>query len=42
LFAGRHCAGGTGDGHAYVQRPVTVVGTDIYKLDHDKDGVGCE
>jgi hypothetical protein len=36
------CAGGSGDGPAYVRGPVTVVGTDIYDLDHDNDGVGCE
>jgi hypothetical protein len=36
------CAGGSGDGPAYVSGPVTVVGVDIYKLDHDRDGVGCE
>jgi hypothetical protein len=36
------CAGGSGNGPAYVQGPVQVVGTDIYKLDADHDGVGCE
>ncbi len=36
------CAGGSGDGPAYVKGPVTVVGTDIYDLDRDGDGVGCE
>jgi hypothetical protein len=36
------CAGGTGDGPAYVEGPVRVVGRDIYGLDHDKDGIGCE
>lgn len=36
------CAGGSGNGPAYVQGPVRVVGSDIYGLDHDKDGVGCE
>jgi hypothetical protein len=36
------CAGGGGNGPAYVQGPVTVVGTDIYHLDRDGDGVGCE
>jgi hypothetical protein len=36
------CAGGSGNGPAYVRGPVTVVGTDIYDLDHDNDGVGCE
>ena len=36
------CAGGTGNGPAYVNGPVTVIGQDIYRLDHDKDGIGCE
>jgi hypothetical protein len=36
------CAGGSGNGPAYVQGPVTVVGTDIYGLDRDNDGIGCE
>lgn len=36
------CAGGSGDGPAYVTGPVYVVGTDIYHLDSDHDGVGCE
>lgn len=36
------CAGGSGDGPAYVTGPVKVVGTDIYRLDNDHDGVGCE
>ncbi|TXI53744.1 hypothetical protein [Mycolicibacter arupensis] len=36
------CAGGSGNGPAYVQGPVTVVGTDIYDLDRNGDGVGCE
>ncbi|MDN4597613.1 G5 domain-containing protein [Leifsonia virtsii] len=36
------CAGGSGNGPAYVQGPVTVVGTDIYDLDRDGDGIGCE
>ena len=36
------CAGGKGNGPAYVTGPVYVVGTDIYGLDRDKDGVGCE
>lgn len=36
------CAGGKGDGPAYVRGPVRVIGTDIYKLDADKDGIGCE
>jgi hypothetical protein len=36
------CAGGSGNGPAYVQGPVTVIGTDIYGLDNDGDGIGCE
>lgn len=36
------CAGGGGDGPAYVQGPVKVIGTDIYGLDRDGDGIGCE
>ena len=36
------CAGGSGNGPAYVQGPVTVVGSDIYDLDRDGDGVGCD
>jgi hypothetical protein len=36
------CAGGSGNGPAYVEGPVTVIGSDIYDLDRDGDGVGCE
>lgn len=36
------CAGGSGNGPAYVAGPVQVIGTDIYDLDRDGDGVGCE
>ncbi|WP_339856892.1 MULTISPECIES: hypothetical protein [Roseovarius] len=36
------CAGGSGNGPAYVQGPVRVVGRDIYGLDRDNDGIGCE
>ncbi|WP_323373530.1 G5 domain-containing protein [Plantactinospora alkalitolerans] len=36
------CAGGSGDGPAYVSGPVRVIGDDVYRLDHDKDGYGCE
>jgi len=36
------CAGGSGNGPAYVQGPVRVIGTDIYGLDSDGDGIGCE
>jgi hypothetical protein len=37
------CAGGSGNGPAYVQGPVRVGGSDIYGLDgNDNDGIGCE
>jgi len=36
------CAGGRGNGPAYVKGPVKVIGKDIYKLDRDGDGLGCE
>jgi resuscitation-promoting factor RpfB len=36
------CQGGGGNGPAYVRGPVTVVGTDIYDLDRDGNGTGCE
>jgi hypothetical protein len=36
------CSGGSGNGPAYVRGPVTVVGSDIYDLDRDNDGLGCE
>ena len=36
------CAGGSGDGPAYVDGPVQVVGADIYRLDRDGDGVACD
>lgn len=36
------CAGGGGNGPAYVQGPVKVVGSDIYGLDRDGNGEGCE
>jgi hypothetical protein len=36
------CEGGGGNGPSYVQGPVRVVGKDIYKLDNNGDGVGCE
>lgn len=36
------CAGGSGNGPAYVRGPVRVVGQDIYGLDRDNDGIGCE
>jgi hypothetical protein len=36
------CAGGSGNGPEYVVGPVQVVGDDIYRLDADHDGIGCE
>ena len=36
------CSSGKGNRPAYVRGPVTVVGTDIYDLDRDGDGIGCE
>jgi len=36
------CAGGKGNGPSYVAGPVRVVGRDPYRLDFDRDGVGCE
>lgn len=36
------CLGGGGDGPAYVRGPVRVIRRDIYRLDHDRDGIGCE
>jgi resuscitation-promoting factor RpfB len=35
------CAGGSGNGPAYVSGMVKVVGSDIYDLDRDGDGYGC-
>lgn len=36
------CAGGSGNGPAYVDGPVQVIGNDIYDLDRDGDGTGCD
>jgi len=36
------CLGGSGNGPAYVRGPVQVIGRDIYGLDRDGDGIGCE
>lgn len=35
------CIGGSGDGPNYTGR-VRVVGKDVFRLDADRDGVGCE
>jgi hypothetical protein len=36
------CASGEGDGPAYIDYPVTVIGEDVHGLDHDGNGTGCE
>lgn len=36
------CGGGSGNGPAYVYGTVRVVGSDIYGLDRDGDGYGCD
>ncbi len=36
------CASGSGNGPAYTSGPVRVIGSDIYDLDSDGDGYGCE
>ena len=35
------CEGGSGDGPLYTGE-VKVVGPDVFELDHDNDGIGCE
>lgn len=36
------CQSGKGNGPSYVKGPVTVTGTDVYGLDADHDGIGCQ
>lgn len=36
------CAGGSGNGPAYANGPVQVIGEDIYDLDRNNDSVACE
>jgi hypothetical protein len=36
------CKGGSGNGPSYVQGPVRVIGSDVYDLDRDGNGIGCE
>lgn len=36
------CAGGSGNGPAYVDGPVWIVGSDVYDLDRDGDGIACD
>jgi hypothetical protein len=35
------CAGGSGDGPAYLTGTVSVIGSDHYGLDRNHDGIGC-
>jgi hypothetical protein len=35
------CSGTHDDGPAYIDGPVWVVGSDIYHLDRNGDGIGC-
>lgn len=36
------CAGGSGNGPAWVRGPVRVIGRDAYGLDGDGDGIACD
>jgi hypothetical protein len=36
------CGGGSGDGPAYLDGSVSVIGSDVYGLDSDSDGTACE
>jgi hypothetical protein len=36
------CAGGSGNGPAYVQGPIRVIGPDVYDLERDGDGIACD
>jgi hypothetical protein len=36
------CLGGSGDGPSFVEGQVQVIGEDVYDLDADENGVGCE
>jgi hypothetical protein len=36
------CSGGSGNGPEYVAGPIRVIGSDIYRLDSDDDGIACE
>ncbi len=38
----RRLCGGSGDGPAYVDGPVQVVGDDIYDLNRDSDDIACD
>jgi hypothetical protein len=36
------CEGGSGNGPAYIQGPLRVVGPDVYDLERDDDGIACD
>ena len=36
------CVGGSGNGPAYASGPIRVIGSDIYQMDGDGDGIACE
>ena len=36
------CADGQGNGPAFVRGPIKVIGSDVYGLDRDHDGIACE
>ena len=36
------CSSGKGNGPSYAHGPVRVIGSDIYGLDSNGDGIGCE
>jgi hypothetical protein len=36
------CATGSGNGPTYVVGPVRVIGVDVYGLDGDDNGIGCD
>jgi resuscitation-promoting factor RpfB len=36
------CAGGSGNGPAYLSGTARVIGTDVYDLDRDGDGIACD
>ncbi|SMC52841.1 hypothetical protein SAMN05661093_00384 [Kibdelosporangium aridum] len=36
------CKGGSGNGPEYVDGPIRVIGKDVYGLDDNKNGIGCE
>jgi hypothetical protein len=42
IYSDVNCAGGSGNGPFYVKGPVYVVGTGVYRLDRDADGIACE